>query len=37
MLGRGEHFWSPSYFAGSVGVAPLSVVQEYIESRKRPG
>lgn len=32
----GEHFWSPSYFAGSVGGAPLSVVQDYIEKQKRP-
>lgn len=32
----GEHFWSPSYFAGSVGGAPLSVVQDYIENQKRP-
>ncbi|MFD7407620.1 IS200/IS605 family transposase [Streptomyces sp. NPDC059866] len=32
----GEHFWSPSYFAASVGGAPLSVVKEYIENQKRP-
>lgn len=30
-------FWSPSYFAGSCGGAPLSVVKEYIENQKRPG
>jgi putative transposase len=33
----GDHFWSPSYFAASVGGAPLSVVKEYIENQKRPG
>jgi putative transposase len=32
----GEHFWSPSYFAGSCGGAPLAVVTEYIENQKRP-
>lgn len=25
--------WSPSYFAGSVGGAPLSVLREYIEAQ----
>lgn len=34
---RGEHFWSPSYFAASAGGAPLAVVKEYIENQKRPG
>lgn len=33
---RGEHFWSPSYFAGSCGGAPLAIVQDYIENQKRP-
>ncbi|WP_107085484.1 IS200/IS605 family transposase [Streptomyces acidiscabies] len=33
----GDHFWSPSYFAASVGGAPLSVIKEYIENQKRPG
>ncbi|MEV4448114.1 transposase [Streptomyces mirabilis] len=28
--------WSGSYFAGTVGGAPLSVVKEYIEQRNRP-
>jgi putative transposase len=32
----GEHFWSPSYFAGSCGGAPLSTVKDYIENQKRP-
>ncbi|MGW7608833.1 IS200/IS605 family transposase, partial [Streptomyces sp. NPDC054766] len=34
--GTGSVFWSPSYFAGSCGGAPLSIVKEYIESQKRP-
>jgi putative transposase len=29
-------FWSPSYFAGSCGGAPLSIVKDYIENQKRP-
>src|SRR5215472_17047995 len=33
----GAHLWSPSYFAGSCGGAPLAVVKEYIENQKRPG
>lgn len=32
----GKHFWSPSYFVGSCGGAPLSVVQQYIENQRRP-
>ena len=32
----GTHLWSPSYFAGSCGGAPLAVVKEYIENQKRP-
>lgn len=28
--------WSPSYFAGSVGGAPISVLQQYIEQQTRP-
>jgi putative transposase len=32
----GDHFWSPSYFAGSCGGAPLAVIKEYIENQKRP-
>ena len=28
--------WSPSYFASSVGGAPLEVVKQYIEQQKRP-
>jgi putative transposase len=30
------HLWSPSYFAGSVGGAPISVLREYIEQQRRP-
>ncbi|WP_204014971.1 IS200/IS605 family transposase [Sphaerimonospora thailandensis] len=32
----GGHFWSGSYFAGSVGGAPLTVLKQYIEQQKRP-
>ncbi|MFI2765484.1 IS200/IS605 family transposase [Streptomyces echinatus] len=32
----GGHFWSGSYFAGSCGGAPLTVVKQYIENQKRP-
>lgn len=28
--------WSPSYYAGSVGGAPISVVRQYIEQQTRP-
>jgi len=28
--------WSPSYFAGSVGDAPLSALKQYIEQQQRP-
>ncbi|MEO3792282.1 IS200/IS605 family transposase [Nonomuraea sp. B10E15] len=31
-----DHFWSGSYFAGSVGGAPLTVVKQYIEQQNRP-
>jgi len=30
------HLWSASYFAGSVGGAPLSVLKQYIEGQNRP-
>ena len=30
----GGHLWSPSYFAGSCGGAPLSMIQQYIESQR---
>ena len=28
--------WSPSYYAGSVGGAPISVIRQYIERQTRP-
>ncbi|RIZ70760.1 MAG: IS200/IS605 family transposase, partial [Methylococcales bacterium] len=28
--------WSPSYFAGSVGGAPPSILKQYIEQQERP-
>jgi len=30
----GNALWSPSYFAGSCGGAPLQVIKQYIESQK---
>ncbi|WP_405634538.1 IS200/IS605 family transposase [Streptomyces sp. NBC_00056] len=32
----GGHFWSGSYFAGSCGGAPLTVVRQCIENQQRP-
>ena len=32
----GSHLWSPSYFAGSCGGAPLELVKKYIEGQKSP-
>ncbi|MFG2075819.1 transposase [Nonomuraea maritima] len=29
--------WSGSYFAGSVGGAPISILRQYIEQQNRPG
>ncbi len=34
---RAGKLWSGSYFAGSVGCAPLSIVRQYIERRKPAG
>lgn len=31
-----EHLWSPSYFAISVGGAPLEVLKQYIQNQKSP-
>ena len=28
--------WSPSYFAGSCGGAPIDIVRQYIENQKTP-
>lgn len=33
---RAQRLWSGSYFAGSVGGAPLSIVKQYIEAQNRP-
>ncbi|MFE3542950.1 IS200/IS605 family transposase [Nocardia sp. NPDC059177] len=33
---RGQRLWSGSYFAGSVGGAPISVLQQYIEQHGGP-
>ncbi|WFE69622.1 IS200/IS605 family transposase [Thiomicrospira sp. R3] len=32
----GNTLWSPSYFAGSCGGAPLSIIKQYIEQQQRP-
>jgi putative transposase len=33
---RANKLWSGSYFAGSVGGAPLSLLRQYIEQQNRP-
>jgi putative transposase len=33
---RANRLWSPSYFAGSVGGAPLTALRQYIEQQNRP-
>ena len=32
----GSSLWSPSYFAGSCGGAPIEVIKQYIEDQKTP-
>jgi putative transposase len=32
----GDALWSPSYFAGSCGGAPIEVLRQYIEQQKTP-
>ncbi|PLQ00296.1 IS200/IS605 family transposase [Cupriavidus pauculus] len=32
----GSALWSPSYFAGSCGGAPIEIVRQYIEQQKTP-
>ena len=32
----GDHLWSPSYFAGSCGGAPIDVIRRYIEDQQTP-
>jgi putative transposase len=34
---QANRLWSGSYFAGSAGGAPLSIVHQYIEQQNRPG
>jgi putative transposase len=33
---RASRLWSGSYFAGSAGGAPISVLRQYIEQQNRP-
>jgi putative transposase len=32
----GNALWSPSYFAGSCGGAPISILRQYIENQRTP-
>lgn len=32
----GKALWSPSYFAGSCGGAPITMIRQYIEQQKTP-
>jgi putative transposase len=32
----GKALWSPSYFAGSCGGAPIAVIRQYIEQQRTP-
>jgi putative transposase len=32
----GKALWSPSYFSGSCGGAPIAVIRQYIEQQKTP-
>lgn len=32
----GNMLWSPSYFAGSCGGAPIAVIRQYIEQQRTP-
>jgi putative transposase len=32
----GKNLWSPSYFAGSCGGAPIEIIRQYIENQKSP-
>jgi putative transposase len=32
----GGALWSPSYFAGSCGGAPIAVIRQYIEQQQTP-
>jgi len=33
---RGKSLWSPSYFVGSCGGAPIAVIRQYIEQQRTP-
>ena len=33
---RAQRLWSGSYFAGSVGGAPINILRQYIEQQDRP-
>ncbi|VWX29394.1 hypothetical protein ENHY17A_100287 [Moraxellaceae bacterium 17A] len=33
---RGDALWSPSYFAGSCGGAPIEIIRQYIEQQNTP-
>lgn len=33
---RGGALWSPSYFAGSCGGAPIEIIRQYIEQQNTP-
>ncbi|GLR92310.1 hypothetical protein GCM10007857_90360 [Bradyrhizobium iriomotense] len=35
-LKSGAGLWSPSYFAGSCGGAPLAIIAEYVQSQRQP-
>jgi len=35
-FGRHRGLWSDSYYAGSVGGAPISILRQYIEQQNRP-
>jgi putative transposase len=32
----GNALWSPSYFAGSCGGAPIAIIRQYIEQQRTP-
>jgi putative transposase len=32
----GGHLWSPSYYIGTVGGAPLSTIKNYVENQREP-
>ena len=32
----GKNLWSPSYFAGSCGGAPIEIIRQYIENQESP-